>query len=281
MGIEQLLDTEREFLVVRHRVLNNPKVNFEQEVDQMRKELKGCTSGREIIPVFEGDYFFPSWSNVIMAHGSFEPGELKFGQLREQCAAAYLEEVLEAYSVVKHNLGKVVLCFEAKVGTSDDGTRELLRTLAISGISNVYIDSFFAARLIQVKVFNQEGYAVKVKMSSDSKFLELRKGVEWKVQRADYSTSFHLAGTVGPFCVGMPCTLFPRHVDADIITVPYVTSFGSNRVQSVPRIYGAVTKKDYVAHAADEKNVIGVYWRGDEKSSVRTFLNSFGAKKNF
>lgn len=281
MGIEQLLNTEREFLVVRHRVLNNPKANFEQEADQIRKELKGCTSGRGIIPVFEGDYFFPSWSNVIMTHGSFEPGERRFGQLREHGAASYFEEVLEAYNAVKHNLGKTVLCFEAKVGTCDDGTRELLRILAISRISNAYIDSFFAVRLTEVKKFNQEGYAVKVKMSSDSKVLELRKGVEWKVQRADYSTSFHLAGTVGPFCVGMPCTLFPRHVDADIITVPYATAFGSHMVESVPRIYGAVTKKDYVARAADEKNVIGVYWRGDEKSSVRTFLNSFGAKKNF
>lgn len=241
-----MINPQKELLVVKHRTLNNPETDFEQEVDKVYSELGESVKGRQIVPCFEGDYMIPSWSeDIVMVHGNFAPSKNKFEQLRKEGFAAYLQEVLESF--VKYN-GEAVVCLEAKLGTKPDATYKAVRALQKAEIERAYFDSFFGRKLDVV----------------------LSANVDCK---AAYSISLHLLAKLGRIDISV------TNGEHNIITVPNAAAFFAKGTPKKPIIYGAVGTKDRVKKVAEDPNTLGVYWRGGEASSVKMLWNSFGRKK--
>ena len=280
MGIEQLMDPKHDFLVVKHRVLNNPNPPFELETDRLFSQLANAANGRRIIPVFEGDYFQPPWAapiagGIILAHKSYAPSQHEFEKLQHSGLGSSLAELLVQYSFWKERVPGMVLCFEAKWGTTPQATKALMAQLREHGISRAYIDSFFGRKLEIVHDENAYGSTVASVQKSHN-VVNIREAVEWNVKRITYPTSLHVSAKIGSYKLAF------GHSKSDIVTVPYAQAFFTRGTPEHPVVYGAVGKIDHVKRAADDPYCLGVYWRGDERGSVvRMFLNSIGARKRF
>ncbi|MEK6874230.1 MAG: hypothetical protein AABX52_00595 [Nanoarchaeota archaeon] len=251
MTLNHLLDSEKEFLVIKHLILNSPKPEFPKEIEKIYKELHNFTAQRSIIPVFEGDYFLPHWSNqIIMAHGNLSPSKATFNQLRSEGVAAYLDEVIETILKFTPYYPTMILCFEAKLGTTTHATHTLISTLIQAGLSKAYIDSYYSWKIKDVIQTNN-------------------------LQKTRYLTCQHHIAKLGnlEFRLG--------HSYQDIIAIPYPLIFFPNTRSLIPLIYGAVNNKQTVHQSAQNPNVLGIYWRGEEHNIIRIFLNSFGARKRF
>jgi hypothetical protein len=239
----KMIDPKKEILIVKHRTLNNPETDFEQEVDKVYSELGESVKGRQIVPCFEGDYMMPSWSeDVVMVHGNFAPSKNKFEQLRQEGFAAYLQEVLESF--VKYN-GEAVVCLEAKLGTKPDATYKAVRALQKAEIERAYFDSFLGWKLDHVHAANER-------------------------QRTIYPTSLHLLAKLGGI------EFMVSNGQHDVVTVPNLAAIGKSKK---PIIYGAVGSKKRVEKIAEDPNALGAYWRGEEASSLKMLINSVGRKK--
>jgi hypothetical protein len=242
-----MINSQKEILIVKHRTLNNSQLNFEQEVDRVHRELGYSINGRQVVLCFEGDYMQPSWSeDVVMVHGNFAPSKDKFEQLRKEGFAAYLQEVLESFA--KYN-GKAVVCLEAKLGTKPAATYEAVRDLQRAGIKRAYFDSFFGRKLDVVPSANVDC-------------------------EASYPMSLHLIAKLGPIDISV------SNGEHDFVTVPNAMAFFAKGRPKKPIIYGAVGNKRRVERIAEDPNALGAYWRGEEASSVRMLVNSFGRKKS-
>ena len=242
-----IINPQKEILIVKHRILNNSQLNFEQEIDKIYQELGHSVNGRQIVLCFEGDYMAPSWSNdVILVHGSYAPSMDKFQDLREQGVAAYLAEVLEN---VDKSDQRFYVCLEAKISTTAEATDKAVDSLKQAAVEKAYFDSFFGGKLNHVHQANQ-------------------------LQRTSYPTSLHLLAKIGGIDFAV------SNGEHNVVTIPNAVAFFARGTPEKPIIYGAVGSKEKVKKIAEDPNALGAYWRGDESSSVKMLINSFGRGKN-
>lgn len=155
--------------------------------------------------------------------------------------AAYLNQQL---SKIMDYDGPLRICLEAKFGTSDEDIIQATRAMQVADlIPTTYFDSYDGSRLERVRE-----------------------------RKLGYNTSLHNAGHLGPITLQLPTS----H-EADIETTFCRLPGNGDNIQ----IWGAVPNRSIAEQAADTENVLGIYWRGEEGSNLKTFLNSFGSEKRF
>jgi len=90
------LITSKEFLAIRHSVLNGNTYDVEKLVKDTLK-LKKYINGRKIVPCFEGDITqVKETGEIILTHHNFIPvSQKKYADLKNRKLATSLKEVLE------------------------------------------------------------------------------------------------------------------------------------------------------------------------------------------
>ncbi len=244
--LTQIVNPEKEILVVRHRILNNPNPNFEQEIESLSK-LQEHTGQRKVVPVFEGDILETRWGkDVIMTHQTMiSPSKRKFEALRKDGLAAYLNETIE--KAAKYQELGFVVCLEPKRNITPQGIERAIVALQTHNLDRAYFDSFFGKKLDYVIETN-------------------------KIIGTQYPTSYHVVSTFGSSYFAFA----GMDNKPDVITVPSAMAFGRF---SGPIIYGAVGSTKKLERLAQIPNVIGVYARIKEKRSLKMLLNSVRNRK--
>lgn len=234
-----IIHEPKEFLAVRHSVLNGNTYDVGELVDDTLK-LGRYAPERHIVPCFEGDLIqVRETGEIVLTHQNLFPlSQAHYKKLKEEKIAASLREVLDKIAEYKaRNSQRVVLCFEPKHMTSTATIDETVRILKEYGITDVYFDSFIGDKLDAVHDANLE-------------------------HETAYGRSLHLIGNIGSIQL---MTTEPKET-SDICTVPYPMSFGE---LGQPVIYGAVGSPAVLERLAEQSNCVGVYVRLKEGAGIR------------
>ena len=234
-----LVDPEKEILIVRHSYLNGNSYDLGKVVDETL-ELRKHTSGKEIIPCLEGDIIqLEDTGEPVLTHRNFlRLRQEKFRDLRKTGRAATLTEALDrldAYLQTSKDQ-RVVLCFEPKAITSHFTIEKTVEELRRRGIRDAYFDSFFGGALDSVDEAN------------------LR-------HTGEYAKSLHAVGNLGRWKITLP----KPATGYDVLTVPKKLSVGN---PGVPVIYGAVGSTKLLAELAERPNTVGAYVRFKEGTGL-------------
>ncbi len=232
-----LIDPEKEFLVVKHSHLNNSRLNIESVVEEAMK-LEKHTNGRRVVVALEGDIIQLDNREVILTPQNYlTPSSMRFRELQEAGIGVYLTEALDNYQTFKEQYaGRVVLCLELKAITTIQTITKTVTELKRRRIKHVYFDSFFGRCLKHVMLVN-------------------------KKQGTRYGTSRHLLGNVGHVLLRAYGIGINPICHANIVTVPYPLSWGS---LGVPVIYGAVGSPEKLERIAENPECYGAYVRFKE-----------------
>ncbi len=243
--LNQIINPEKEFLIVRPCALNSPHPEFEQEA-AIIAQLQEFTGQRKPVPVLEGDILeMKDSSDIILMHKSFmTPSKKKFKSLRDENYAAYLNEILE--KVAAHNQD-IVICLEPKRNITPQGIERTIVALQTHDIKRAYFDSFFGKKLDDVVETNR------------------RIGTQ-------YPVSYHAIASFGPVYFAFS----GMDNKPDIVTVISPLSFFR---YNGPVIYGAVGSIEKMTTLAQRPNVLGVYLRTKEKQPLKMLLNSMIVRK--
>ena len=232
--------TSKEFLAVRHSVLNGNTYDIEKLVEDTLC-LERYTPGRKVVPCFEGDLLqVRETGEAILTHQNFFPlSQERYRDLKERKLAASLKEVLDKIAAFrqKNSDQKVVLCFEPKSITREATIKETVRWLKEYGISQAYFDSFFGGKLDMVASANKD-------------------------HETNYARSLHLIGNLFAAHLMMDR---PRE-GYDLLTVPHALSLGEVG-ESV--IYGAVGSTEILERVAENPQARGAYVRLEEGAGIR------------
>ncbi len=234
---------EKEFLIVKHSMLNRRDYNIAQIMDEVTK-LGKYTVGRDTIPALEGDLTqVMETGEVVFTHQSFFPlSSERYRKLREEGIAVSLDEALDKYCTFVQSAPerKVVLCLEPKRGTTSLTIEQTMTQLRVRNITDVYFDSFFGRKLDDVAYGNI-------------------------VFHTSFPCSLHLCGNLGNVKL---MAEEPRR-GSDFVTVPYPVSFGE---LNGPVIYGAVGSVETLEKLSEKENVLGAYCRIKEGSGLSGML---------
>ncbi len=250
MGLSDLVNPESEILIVKHRALNTPKTNFEEEIEKVFNELKGCTSGRGVVPVFEGDYgriIGLDETKVVLAHppaydyfglrGLVTQNE--FEEMREKKKAVYFDDVLEKLSRLASRGLQFGLFLESKFNGADEEVNSIvMRQLKQAGISRVYFGSLFKKNLKKVRRANE---------ATHSSF-PVTRIKPWKLFAENVVEDQN--GALG-----------------DFVTVGYPVDLAKSYEK--PLSYSVVGDKDVVRKLSENPRVLGVGWSTNYKSLIK------------
>ncbi|MBS3078705.1 hypothetical protein J4218_01155 [Candidatus Pacearchaeota archaeon] len=242
-----IIDTQKEFLVIRHGFLNSNGYFIEELVENGRNLEgfidRGRAVRRKVVTCLEGDLIqVEETGEPVFTHQSFTRlGLDKFRRLKEDNIATSLSEVLDNYQGFKSKQPheKLVLCIEPKLITSMNTLRKLFEQLAKRQIPDVYFDSFYGNRLDDIHTLNQETGNV-------------------------FDRSYHmLFGHLGP--IGITFPVISPILGYDIVSTQYPISFGK---LNFPTIYGAVGSLKKLQKCSEDSNALGAYVRFKERDGI-------------
>ncbi len=242
-----IIDPQKEFLLIRHGYLNSNGYSIEELVENGRS-LERVINGngevrRRVVTCLEGDLIqVEETGEPVFTHQSFTRLSLdRFRRLRGDNLATSLSSVLDNYQEFKSRQPneKLVLCIEPKLITSLDTLRTLFGELSKRNISNVYFDSFYGNRLDDIHTLNSE-------------------------TGNNFSRSYHmLLGHLGP--IGITFPIVSPILGYDIISTQYPVSFGK---LNFPTIYGAIGSLEKFQKCSEDPNALGAYVRFKEGEGI-------------
>ncbi len=239
-----IINPEKEFLVVRHSYLNGNALDLEDAVEKTLA-LEEHTAGREVVPGFEGDLLqVEETGEIVLTHRNFiSLPEKRYQEFREKGIATSLDEALKRIAEYKQAYPdqRIVVCLEPKAITTDATLYQTVEDLKKCGFTNqeAYFDSFFGGKLDVVREANGS-------------------------YGTNYPVSLHLAMNIFSKQVNV---IKPKE-KPDVVTIPTPMGFGHPQV---PVIYGALGNLEKLKEMAQDPLVIGAYPRSDKNTAEMLF----------
>jgi len=248
----RILNSEDEFMVVRHSLLNGIGYSFEDAFSESLT-LQNYVRSRKIVVCFEGDLHQIEETNepVFTHRNSIKVDIATSLRFRKMGIIATLDEVIDSISLFKKKFSanRIVLCVELKQITRRDTIKKVMLKFKENNITEAYFDSFYGDKLDEVSEINEE--------------------IE-----TNFEKSFHVFGSISNLIFSLAK---PKH-GYDVLTVPMITSFGKPDRQL---IYGTVNSKNKLRKIAKLNNVIGAYIRFREGNPLFLLFNSVRNTERF
>ncbi|MFC1685544.1 hypothetical protein ACFLZZ_00815 [Nanoarchaeota archaeon] len=256
MGLKELVDVNNEKLVIKHRLGNNSKINYEAEADEMRESLGDSLGDKKPILTLEGDVMrLEKTGEIVLAHpptakywGLYSHmSKEAFDNYREQGKAAYLGEILEKVSEYQNRGHDIALSIEAKpTGTDADVAKRTAKAVKEVGIERAYFYSFWQKHLEAFAKGNEEaGTDLPIGLTLMGRLTKMKPS--------------ELLGS--------------SDVYPDILVMPYMSDFVKDHEK--PVIYGEVSGKEDARKIALDDNALGFYWKGENKRSISSMVKDY------
>ena len=248
----KIIDPEKEFIIIRHSLLNGVGYSFEKAVSEALA-LQGYVGNRKIVVCFEGDlHQIQESGEIVFTHRNTIKVDIETSlRFREMGIISSLDEVVEAILSFKKELvnTRLIFCIELKQITWFSTIKKTMLKLKENNITEVYFDSFSGNKLDEVSEINKQ-------------------------IGTDFERSFHVIGNI----YRMIFSFKKPKYGYDILTVPSVMSFGR---LNKPLINGAVNSHHMLRRIAKSNNVLGAYVRFREGNPLFLLFNSVRNTKWF